>query len=488
MIPGIWAANGIPSDVQLMYSWHPGAVTCIVDYLAANDVYGYKSRHPAAPVIVRFMHPQNWRNDIPATARRHAEYVLSKWPEIKGLDPYIYFCNELNLHYENGDPNPNNQARYETPEFYSDYARWVSMVADIIKQKIPQMKLVTPPFAFGHHEDGAPDDLGEPTEGWAGYDYLAATVKSHFDNVLTFHAYWGHSGGSVANWLYDNLTSTWYAFRWRRLLRLFERRYGIPAKLIIDEAGNFGASDRDFTDQCLYFAQQTLKDPRVLALTFFLWEDPTNHPGNLPNSWVQRCRNLPLHLQRMSVDIPRDEHLIRVRTPEGRVEVLPVEVYLQGVLPAEVYPSWPEASLQANAILARSVAIYRIKKPRAAEYDISDNDQVYRPERRHPRTDMAIEATKGIYLVDSNTGEPFYAHYVSVCGRDVCPYCQGKPGHTSPSNPSGVWENRACQWGTKILAEQGKGAREIALYYYQGVTLSDLYPRKGCRTLIGGKE
>ena len=51
------------------------------------------------------------------------------------------------------------------------------MTADVIKNIVPEMKLITPPFAFGHHEDGSPDDEGQPKEGWAGYDYLYETVQ-----------------------------------------------------------------------------------------------------------------------------------------------------------------------------------------------------------------------------------------------------------------------------------------------------------------------
>ena len=483
MIPGIWVANGTPTDVSLMYSWRPGAVTCIYDYVRQNNVFSYRKSNPTAPIIIRFMHPKNWRDDIATSARHHAEYVCSKLPEILELDPYVYFCNELNLHYENGDPNPDNQPKYQTPEFYSLYAQWVRIVADRIKQRFPNARLVTPPFAFGHHEDGAPDDMGRPTDGWAGYDYLADTIRTHFDRIITFHAYWGTASGSVKNWLYQDV-STWYAFRWKRVLKLFEARYRMNVRVIIDEAGNFGASDADFTDQCLYFAQRTLTDPRVIALTFFLWEDPTNSPGNLPNSWVQRCRNLQDHIRRMSVEIKPEQHLIRVRTAEGRVETIPLEQYLEGVLPAEVFPSWNEEALKANAVLCRSVAMYRIIHPRSDTYDISDVDQVYRPGRIHPATSAAVKATQGIYIVTQD-GQPFYASYVSRCGLEFCPYCNGAPGHITNANRSGVWPGRACQWGTQELAKRGYMWRTIALFYYSsmGVTLSDLYENKGCRRI-----
>jgi hypothetical protein len=333
--PGIWAANGHPGDTSLLYSWRPGAVTCFSDYLQANAVFSYKKAVPSASIIIRFQHPMNWQQDPTTSAKNFGREIAGKWADIKSLDPYVYFANEVNLHYENGDADQGRQYLYETQAFYQRYADWVRMTADVIKGIVPEMKLVTPPFAFGHHEDGAPDDNGQPKEGWAGYDYLQETIKQYFDTILTFHAYWGSAGGSNKKWLYDPAESSWYAFRWRRLLNLFKKRYSLDARLIIDEAGNFGAKDTDFTDQVIYYSQECLKDPRVLALTYFLWLDPTNSPGNLPNSWVQNIANLSTHLKRLS-DMPD----ITTTTTAGvaqDVSVPPVTTTLPaGTLPVEV--------------------------------------------------------------------------------------------------------------------------------------------------------
>ena len=265
--PGVWVANGSPADPVKMLSWRPGALTSFYDYLGPNRVRQYKQQNPAAPIVIRFQHPQNWQADPNTSSRHLADLVASKWPELQDMDPYVYFCNELNLHYENGDPNPGNQSHYETPQFYRKVADWVRQTADRIKQARPMMKLVCPPFAYGHREDGAPDDNGNPKDGWAGYDYLKDTIRTHFNNIITFHAYWGDAGGSIKARLYDPEESSWHAFRWQRVLKLFEKRYGMQVKVIIDEAGNFGAADPDFTDQVIYYARQTLADERVLALT-----------------------------------------------------------------------------------------------------------------------------------------------------------------------------------------------------------------------------
>lgn len=296
--PGIWVANGHPGNtIEKMYSWKPGSITCFYDYLQTNQVLKYKADNPNVPIIVRIQHPMNWQQNPTESARNLANEVISKWQDMKVLNPYVYFCNEMNLHYENGDTNPANQYLYETKEFYQKYADWVRMTADGIKQQIPEMKLITPPFAFGHNEDGVDkDNKAVPIDEilWAGYDYLAEIIKDYFDNILTFHAYWGDGAGSIKERLDDKALSSWYAFRWRRVLELFEKRYGMNCKMIIDEAGNFAVKDKDFTEQLLYFANETLSDDRVLALTYFLWLDPTKSPGNILNSWVDNLSETQL--------------------------------------------------------------------------------------------------------------------------------------------------------------------------------------------------
>jgi Stage II sporulation protein/Carboxypeptidase regulatory-like domain len=495
--PGIWVANGSPADPQKMLSWRPGALTSFFDYLGPNRVFQYKQTQPQALVIVRFQHPKNWHADPVASARDLGDMVLSKWPELRDIDPYIYFCNEVNLHYENGDNNVGNQPKYETREFYQRYANWVRMTADHIKQRTPQMKLVCPPFAFGHHEDGAPDDNGNPKDGWAGYDYLTDTIKSHFDNIITFHAYWGNAGGSIKKQLYDAEESSWYAFRWRRVLKLFEKRYANQVRVIIDEAGNFGASDPDFTDQIIYYTRQTLADARVIALTFFLWQDPTGSPGNIPNSWVDRCRNLDAHVAQLAAlpdiatqplpsqpttpPVPSPK-TIRLLMPDGSVRVLAVEEYLRGVVAAEMSPSWPLEALKAQAVAARSYAMISVQYPRHrpdADICTTTHCQAYNESRINPNSDQAVQATSSQVILYQN--QLAIAYYSANCGGTTVgnetiwggsplPYLRPvKCINPGPKNGHAVG---MCQWGAHDMAKRGDSYVTILKHYYTGITLS----------------
>jgi hypothetical protein len=495
--PGIWVANGSPVDANKMLSWRPGALTSFFDYLGPNRVLQYKEKYPEAAIIVRFQHPRNWHEDVAASARRLADMVASKWPEMRDMSgpadsgPFVYFANEMNLHYENGDSNVGNQPRYESREFYMRYASWVQQTADRIKQRAPGMRLVCPPFAFGHHEDGAPDDSGNPTEAWAGYDYLADTVRSHFDNIVTFHAYWGHAGGSVRDWLYDPKLSSWYAFRWRRVLNLFEKRYGIRARVIVDEAGNFGAADHDFTEQVMHYSRETLADPRVIALTFFLWQDPTQSPGNIRNSWVDRCLNLENHVTRLAAmpDVPagtlqpvKPGRAIRLLMADGSVRVMEMEEYLRGVVATEMSFSWPLEALKAQAVAARSYAMVAIAHPRhAPNADIctTTHCQAHNETRINPNCDLAVRQTNGQVIRYQN--ELATAYYSANCGGHTLgnetvfngpplPYLRPVECiNSGPKNGHGVG---MCQWGAHDMAKRGDSYEKILKHYYTGVQIS----------------
>jgi len=231
-----------------------------------------------------------------------------------------------------------------------------------------------------------------------------------------------------------------------------------------------------YDDQLMEFDALVSQDERVVGKTVFMfgqgeWSDKFGIETHWPHF---KCLVTDPAGPPAQPGLPPGP-TIRVRLADGRVVVLPVEEYLRGVVPAEVFPSWPMETLQGQAVLARSVAMSRIHDPRDQAYDINRFDQAYDPAKFNDRTDVAIASTAGVYLMQS--GEPWYAFYVSDCGLGRCKSCQGPPGFIPPNgtNPSGVWPGRACQWGLKALADCGYGWRDISMWYYpdQGVYLSD---------------
>lgn len=527
--PGLWVANGQPEDTTQMYSWRPGAIACLYNHLAANDVFNYKAANPDAPVIIYFPHPPNWQQDAQASARQLGQFIADKWVELQPLDPYVYFANQANIHYANGDPNPANQYRYMTSKFYQLYGFWARTTADIIKDRVPEMKLITPPFAFGFNEDGSPGINGNPIKGWAGYDFLQETVRDYFDNTLAFNALWGYAaGGPVADWLYEPELSSWYAFRWQRVLQLFKTRYNIEAKVIISQTANFGPANPDFTNQLIYYAQECLSDARVLALTYFLWSDPSGDPLGRLNAWRENIPNLAEHLRRLSempdvaiadnlgapeptaltaifddpfagslegleelipaaetpaaLPLEVEDRTIRVLFEDGSAQKMAVEEYLRAVVPGEMPANWPDEALKAQAVAARSYAQYAIEHPRhhpTADICTTVHCQHYDPEKIHTRTDEAIQQTRGLVVLFE--GKTVNTVFSARCGghtrnnEDVwtggrpVPYLRGVPcPDKAEKQGHGVG---FCQHGARVFATQSRTFDQILRHYYQGVTL-----------------
>jgi len=158
---------------------------------------------------------------------------------------------------------------------------------------------------------------------------------------------------------------------------------------------------------------------------------------------------------------------IRVRLGDGSVVVLEVEGYLRGVVPAEMYSSWPLEALKAQAIAARTYARWRIANPRADDFDIyaDARDQAFRPEWINARTNEAVRQTAG------ETWPGVMGQYVTYCGRQDCPLCQGLGGYDGAS-----WAGRMCQYGANYLAERGWTHQEILALYYGGAEIPEEVP------------
>jgi len=88
---------------------------------------------------------------------------------------------------------------------------------------------------------------------------------------------------------------------------------------------------------------------------------------------------------------------------------------VKGVVPAEVNSSWHPEMLKAQAVAARTYALYQHMLSASRDYDVaaSIQDQVYRG--RHgvdARVERAVESTRG--LVITHQGAPIYAAFSST--------------------------------------------------------------------------
>ena len=109
-------------------------------------------------------------------------------------------------------------------------------------------------------------------------------------------------------------------------------------------------------------------------------------------------------------------------------EVVDLETYISGVVPAEMPSSWPGAALQAQAVAARSETLAKIGVRHVADgFDLcaTEHCQAYGGlGRRSPSTTAAVDATRGKVLMRGT--RPLDAVYSLNCG-----------GHTE--NVENVW-------------------------------------------------
>ncbi|MEZ4404634.1 MAG: N-acetylmuramoyl-L-alanine amidase [Kofleriaceae bacterium] len=157
----------------------------------------------------------------------------------------------------------------------------------------------------------------------------------------------------------------------------------------------------------------------------------------------------------------------------GRVDVIPFEQYVRGVLPHEWIRSWNAESLKAGAVAIRTYAAYWVAA--GGKYDCADLDdttasQVYKDEY-FADSDAAVAATTGVYVIknDALVLAEYSAENSDPTATGVSePLCTGRAlnGHGRGT----------CQWGTQRWATDGKPWDWIVTHYYPGASLTAVAP------------
>lgn len=94
------------------------------------------------------------------------------------------------------------------------------------------------------------------------------------------------------------------------------------------------------------------------------------------------------------------------------VNTLPLEEYLYGIIAKEISPAWPLEAVKAQAVAARTYAIYNLGKHREDGYDVcaTTDCQVYGGRSSEaPRAIQAVDATFG--MVVTYQGKPIPASF-----------------------------------------------------------------------------
>ncbi len=99
------------------------------------------------------------------------------------------------------------------------------------------------------------------------------------------------------------------------------------------------------------------------------------------------------------------------------INVVGLDDYLAGVINNEISSAWPEEAVKAQAILARTYTVFRMRQRQNLAYDVEATvrDQVYQGvASEDDAARRAVAETRGLIL--TYAGEPVEALYHSACG------------------------------------------------------------------------
>ena len=136
------------------------------------------------------------------------------------------------------------------------------------------------------------------------------------------------------------------------------------------------------------------------------------------------------------------------------VELVGLEAYLPGVLDRELYASWSPEAFAAQAVAARSYALWEVEVERRAaaageahgfDLEATTASQAYGGVAQNPKADAAVAATRGVVLAWAGRVLPaFYSSAVGGPGGDAA--------HTFPGRAPDLPPLRGVEHGTRDAA------------------------------------
>lgn len=103
-------------------------------------------------------------------------------------------------------------------------------------------------------------------------------------------------------------------------------------------------------------------------------------------------------------------------TDDLLVNLIPLDLYVRGVVAAEVSPEWPLEALKAQAVVSRTFAYRKMLASRDRPFDVRDTemDQRFLLADDHPSVDLAVGGTRDQVILYQ--GRPIEAFFHSCSG------------------------------------------------------------------------
>lgn len=168
---------------------------------------------------------------------------------------------------------------------------------------------------------------------------------------------------------------------------------------------------------------------------------------------------------------------IEFRLEDGKltaINVLNIEDYLRGVVPAEMPAYWSKEALKAQAVAARNYVLQRVETSRGSTFNVNcdTSSQVYGGyDAETPATNKAVEETRGIVMLSGGEiAEAFFHSSSGGCtenSEDVwsgkVPYIKSKE---DPYDKNDIYYN----WKVSYTTEQLKDKLAAAGYKFNKIT------------------
>jgi stage II sporulation protein D len=176
-----------------------------------------------------------------------------------------------------------------------------------------------------------------------------------------------------------------------------------------------------------------------------------------------RLQSRLLGWNKQAIDFPVE--VVATRNGLLLIGIMPMNRYLQGVVPHEMPPTWPLEALKAQSVASRTYAMWKMKNGVHINFDIRPSilDQVFRLDRYgsshrvHPNVVKALQQTEGMYIGGARTSA-IKAYFHSDCGggTDSAEAIWGDGQRTTTSVQDLACSKRKSEWSSKWPLERLK--------------------------------
>ncbi len=192
--------------------------------------------------------------------------------------------------------------------------------------------------------------------------------------------------------------------------------------LLLRDVSHFFVTGQELAMQDPVTGQRLFKSKKVSALT-------VERDGGLR----LRVKGYSISAKALVLTSARNSLTINGRPYRDKIQVfpgpnqnlwvineLPLEEYLVGLINSEIFSHWPLDALKAQAVAARTFAIFQRgnRSDRLYDLDSGVNDQVYVGKRlEDDRSRQAVKETEGEIILYK--GNPIFAVYHACCGGKI---------------------------------------------------------------------